>query len=107
MLYVPGSRHIIALQETFWILNRDSSVKSTWPHCSGVQLRCSRGQCNCALTCAGDKGTQTTGIREKNPSSCSLLDTICRDMGLPAAAGSSDTSCRAVSITIKTSLNYR
>ncbi|GBN92241.1 hypothetical protein AVEN_103141-1 [Araneus ventricosus] len=26
-----------------------------WPHCSGVQLRCSRTQCNRVLMCAGDK----------------------------------------------------
>ncbi|GBM61851.1 hypothetical protein AVEN_265498-1 [Araneus ventricosus] len=45
------------------MLNRDSSVKSTWPHCSGVQLRCSRAQHNRALMCAGDKGTQTEGRR--------------------------------------------
>ncbi|GBN51326.1 hypothetical protein AVEN_126119-1 [Araneus ventricosus] len=46
------------------MLNRDSAVKSTWPHCSGVQLRCSRAQCNRALTCAGTKHqAETTGRR--------------------------------------------
>ncbi|GBN79343.1 hypothetical protein AVEN_88490-1 [Araneus ventricosus] len=80
------------------MLNRDSSVKSTWPHCSGVQLRCSRTQCNRALTCAGDKGTQTTGRRANSPPSCSLRDTVWRDMGLPAAAESCDASYRAVSV---------
>ncbi|GBM06497.1 hypothetical protein AVEN_58332-1 [Araneus ventricosus] len=47
----PGSCHIIGLRESFWTLNRDSSVKSTRPHCSGVQLRCSWAQCNRAVTC--------------------------------------------------------
>ncbi|GBM21277.1 hypothetical protein AVEN_149864-1 [Araneus ventricosus] len=70
------------------MLNRDSSVKSTWPHCSGVQLRCSRAQCNGALKCAGNRGTQTTGRRENSPPSCSLRYTVWRDMGLSAAAES-------------------
>ncbi|GBM18897.1 hypothetical protein AVEN_137270-1 [Araneus ventricosus] len=72
------------------MLNRDSSVKSTWPYCSGVQLRRSWAQCNRVLTCAGDKGTQTTGHRAYSPPSCSLRDTVWRDMG--------DASCRAVSV---------
>ncbi|GBN32469.1 hypothetical protein AVEN_182210-1 [Araneus ventricosus] len=55
--------------------------KSTWPHCSGVQLRCSRAQCNCALTYSGDKRTQTTGRRANSPHSCNLRDTVWRDMG--------------------------
>ncbi|GBN54777.1 hypothetical protein AVEN_124709-1 [Araneus ventricosus] len=80
------------------MLNRDSSVKSTWTHCSGVQLQCSRAQCNRALTCAGDKGTHTTGRRANSPPSCSLRDTVWRDMGLPAAADSCDSSCRSVSV---------
>ncbi|GBM06636.1 hypothetical protein AVEN_190860-1 [Araneus ventricosus] len=79
------------------MLNRDSSVKSTWPHCSGFQLRCSRAQCNRTLKCAGDKGTQTTSRRVNSPS-CSLRDTIGRDMGLPAAAENFDASCRAISV---------
>ncbi|GBM80824.1 hypothetical protein AVEN_33431-1 [Araneus ventricosus] len=54
------------------MLNRDSSVKSMWPHCSGVQLRCSWAQCNRSLMCTGDKGTQTTGRRANSPPSCSL-----------------------------------
>ncbi|GBL82791.1 hypothetical protein AVEN_106326-1 [Araneus ventricosus] len=70
------------------MLNRDSSINSTWPHCSGIQLRCSRAQCNRALTCAGDKGTQTTGRRANSPPSCNLCDTVWRDMGLPTAAES-------------------
>ncbi|GBN74570.1 hypothetical protein AVEN_32019-1 [Araneus ventricosus] len=77
------------------MLNRDSSVKSMWPHCSGVQLQCSRAQCNRALTCTGDKGTQTTGRRTNNPPSCSLRDTVWWDMGLNAAAENCDASCRA------------
>ncbi|GBO07991.1 hypothetical protein AVEN_14120-1 [Araneus ventricosus] len=77
------------------MLNRDSSVNSTWPHCSGVQLRCSRVQCNRALTYAGDKGTQTTVRRANSPLLCCLYDTVWRDMGLPAAAESCDASCRA------------
>ncbi|GBM60029.1 hypothetical protein AVEN_147592-1 [Araneus ventricosus] len=68
------------------MLYRISFVKSTWPHCSGVQLRCSRVQCNSALKCAGDKGTQTTGCHANSPPSCSLRDTFWRDMGLSAAA---------------------
>ncbi|GBL94927.1 hypothetical protein AVEN_187446-1 [Araneus ventricosus] len=80
------------------MLNRDSSVKSTWPHFSGVQLRCSHAQCNRALTCIGDKGTQTTGRRANRPSSCSQRDTVWRNMGLPAGAESCDASCRAVSV---------
>ncbi|GBO11576.1 hypothetical protein AVEN_64689-1 [Araneus ventricosus] len=68
------------------MLNRDSSVKSKRHHCSGVQLRCSRAQCNSALTCARDKGTQTTGRRANSPPSCSLRDAVCRDMGFPASA---------------------
>ncbi|GBN00186.1 hypothetical protein AVEN_3442-1 [Araneus ventricosus] len=71
---VPGSRHIIALRESFWMLNRDSSVKSTWPHCSGVQLRCSLAHCNRALTCAEDRGTQTKDRRTDSLPSCSLRD---------------------------------
>ncbi|GBM80789.1 hypothetical protein AVEN_225037-1 [Araneus ventricosus] len=78
--------------------NRDSSVKSTWPHCCGVQLRCSRAQCNRALTRAGDKGTQTTGRRARSPPSCSRRDSVCRGMGLPAATESCDASCRAVNV---------
>ncbi|GBN51101.1 hypothetical protein AVEN_131201-1 [Araneus ventricosus] len=80
------------------MLNRDSSVKSTWAHCSGVQLRCSRGQCKSALTCAGEKGTQTTGRRANSPPSCSLRDTVWRDMVLPAAAETCDDSYRVVSV---------
>ncbi|GBN60896.1 hypothetical protein AVEN_204236-1 [Araneus ventricosus] len=80
------------------MLNLDSSVKSTRPHCSGVQLRCSRAKCNRALTCAGNQSTQTTGRRANSPPSCSLRDTVWRDMGLLAAADSFDTSCRAVSV---------
>ncbi|GBM61189.1 hypothetical protein AVEN_241575-1 [Araneus ventricosus] len=80
------------------MLNRDLSGKSTWSQCSGVQLRYSWAQCNRALTCAGDKGTQITGHRAKSPPSCSLRDTVLRDMGLPAAAESCDASCRAVSV---------
>ncbi|GBM99616.1 hypothetical protein AVEN_16555-1 [Araneus ventricosus] len=68
------------------MLNRDSSVKSAWTHCSCVQLRCSRAQCNRTLTCTRDKGTQTTGRRANSPPSYSLRDTVWRDMGLPAAA---------------------
>ncbi|GBO27535.1 hypothetical protein AVEN_205190-1 [Araneus ventricosus] len=94
------------------MLNRDSSVKGTFPHCSGVQLRCSRAQCNRALTCAGDKGTQTTGRRANNPPSCSLRDTVWRDMVLPAAAESCDASYRAVSprqtvVQSISKMNYR
>ncbi|GBM05969.1 hypothetical protein AVEN_80562-1 [Araneus ventricosus] len=97
-LRVPGSSHTIALRESFWMLNRDSSVKSTWSHCSGAQLLCSQAQCNRALTCAGDKGTQTTGRRANGPPSCSLRDTVWRNMGLPAAADRCDASYRAVSV---------
>ncbi|GBL75880.1 hypothetical protein AVEN_234225-1 [Araneus ventricosus] len=79
------------------MLNRVSSVKSMWPHCSGLQLRSSRAQCYSALTCAGDKGTQPT-VSANSPPSCSLCDTVWRDMGLPAAAKSCDASCRAVSV---------
>ncbi|GBM75721.1 hypothetical protein AVEN_92724-1 [Araneus ventricosus] len=84
--------------EIIWMLNRDSSVKSTWSHCFGVQLRCSRAQCNRALTCSGDKGTQTIGCRANSPTSCSLRDTVWRDMGLLAAAENCDASCGAVSV---------
>ncbi|GBM05966.1 hypothetical protein AVEN_80560-1 [Araneus ventricosus] len=59
------------------MLNRDSSIKSTWSHSSRVQVRCSRAQCNRALTCAVDKGTQTTVRRANSPPSCSLRDTVC------------------------------
>ncbi|GBN40137.1 hypothetical protein AVEN_161150-1 [Araneus ventricosus] len=76
------------------MLHRDSSVKSTWSHCSGVPLRCSRAQYNRALTCAGDKGTQITGRRANGLFSCSLRDTVWRDMGLPAVADYCDASCR-------------
>ncbi|GBN80664.1 hypothetical protein AVEN_83852-1 [Araneus ventricosus] len=80
------------------MLNRDSSVISTWPHCSDVPLRCSRAQRTRHLTYAGDKGTQTTVRPANSPLSCSLQDTVWRDMGLPAAAESCDASCCAVSI---------
>ncbi|GBM81489.1 hypothetical protein AVEN_154536-1 [Araneus ventricosus] len=80
------------------MLNRDSSVKSTCPHCSGVELRCSRVQCNRDPQWTGDKGTQTTDRRANSPPSCSLRDTVWRDMGLPAAAEGCDASCRAVSV---------
>ncbi|GBM39127.1 hypothetical protein AVEN_162646-1 [Araneus ventricosus] len=53
---------------------------------------------NRALTCAGDKSTQTAGRRANSPPSCSLRDTFWRDMGLPAAAESCDASCRAVNV---------
>ncbi|GBL77259.1 hypothetical protein AVEN_41717-1 [Araneus ventricosus] len=53
----------LPLRESFWMINKGSSVKSMWPHCSGVQLRCSWALRNRALTCAGDKGTQTAGCR--------------------------------------------
>ncbi|GBO35039.1 hypothetical protein AVEN_222255-1 [Araneus ventricosus] len=69
-----------------------------WSHCSGVQLQRSRAQCNRTLTCTGDKGTQTTGCHVNSPPSCSLRDTVWRDMGLPAAAKSCNASCRAVSV---------
>ncbi|GBM95667.1 hypothetical protein AVEN_198572-1 [Araneus ventricosus] len=75
------------------MLNRDSLVNSAWPHCSGVQLRRSRLQCNRD----GDKDTQTTGRRANSPPG-SLRDVVRWDMGLPAAAESCDTSCRAVSV---------
>ncbi|GBN93973.1 hypothetical protein AVEN_212311-1 [Araneus ventricosus] len=58
------------------MLNRDSSVKTT-------ALLSNR-----SLTYAGDKGTQTTGRRANSPPSCSLRDTVWRDIGLPAAAES-------------------
>ncbi|GBM59945.1 hypothetical protein AVEN_4011-1 [Araneus ventricosus] len=80
------------------MLNGDSSVKSTWPHFSGVHLRCSPAECNRALTCTRDKGTQTTGRRMNSPPSCSLRYTVWRDMDLPAASESCDASCRAVSV---------
>ncbi|GBO22000.1 hypothetical protein AVEN_210597-1, partial [Araneus ventricosus] len=48
--------------------------------------------------CSGDKGTQTTGCREKSLPACSLRDTVWRDMGLPAAAENWDASCSAVSV---------
>ncbi|GBO04697.1 hypothetical protein AVEN_19397-1 [Araneus ventricosus] len=80
------------------MLNRETSVKSTWPHYSGVQLRCSRAQCNRDLMYAGYKGTQTTGRRTNSPPSCSLRDTVWWDMGLPAAAESCDANCRTVSV---------
>ncbi|GBM12879.1 hypothetical protein AVEN_114961-1 [Araneus ventricosus] len=51
-----------------------------------------------ALTCAGDKGTQTTGRRANIPPSCSLHDIVWRDMVLPASTESCDVSCRAVSV---------
>ncbi|GBN15371.1 hypothetical protein AVEN_244280-1 [Araneus ventricosus] len=82
------------------MLNRDSSVKSTWLHCSGVLMRCSLAQCNRVLTCDGDKGTQTTGRRAKSPASCSLLNTVWRYMGLPAAAYGCDTNYRAGTMNI-------
>ncbi|KFM80103.1 hypothetical protein X975_05763, partial [Stegodyphus mimosarum] len=49
---LPGTsnHHIIALPESFWMLNRGSSVKRTCFHFSGVQLRCSRAQFSGALT---------------------------------------------------------
>ncbi|GBM37409.1 hypothetical protein AVEN_28358-1 [Araneus ventricosus] len=56
------------------------------------------GQCHRALTFTGDKGTQATGRRASSAPSCSLRDTVWRDMSLPAAAEICDASCHAVSI---------
>ncbi|GBN95274.1 hypothetical protein AVEN_24288-1 [Araneus ventricosus] len=64
----------------------------------GPLLWCPTAQCNRALTYTGDKGTQTTDRRANSPPSCSLRDTVLRDMGLPATAQSCVASCRAVSV---------
>ncbi|GBO06789.1 hypothetical protein AVEN_255990-1 [Araneus ventricosus] len=72
------------------MLNRDSCL-STWPHYSGVHLRCSWAQCKRALTYARHKDKLRTGRRSNSPPSCRLRDIGWRNMGLPATAESGDS----------------